>query len=104
MDSVTKTQRNVNPQINPWAAKITVLGIQPNNHPGNVRAFAKVALGPLVIHGVKITMQPGQRAYVRLPEVQSGGGWYPVLSCTDDQLQSAIAAAVLEAWQNGGAA
>lgn len=85
---------------NPWTAKISVAAVQPNPKPGNVRAFAVVAIGPLTLHGLKIVQQPGQRAYVRLPEAESGGKYYPVLQCSDERLKTAISEAVLDAWQN----
>jgi DNA-binding cell septation regulator SpoVG len=89
--------------VNPWTAKITVTAIHPNTHPGNVRAFVTVAIGPLTLHGVKIVQQAGQLAYVRLPETESAGRYFPVLACTDERLKQAISDAVLAAW-NGGEA
>jgi hypothetical protein len=65
---------------------------------GNLRAFAKVRLGAVVIHGCRVIQQPGQKAWVALPQVParakadgSGAGWYPVIEITT---------AVLEAWGN----
>ena len=83
--------------------QVSVVALRPNKRPGNLKVFAQVRVGPFEIHGLKIVQQPGQRAYVQWPQVESADEWFPVLSCTDANLKSAVNAAVLDAWQNGGA-
>ena len=84
--------------------QVSVVALRPNKRPGNVRAFAVVSVGPFEIHGLKVVQQPGQRGYVAWPQVESAGQFFPLLTCTDEQLKRAVNAAVLDAWQNGGAA
>ncbi len=53
----------------------------------------------LTIHSVKIVQQPGQRAYVRLPENEQNGRYFPVVSADDQRFQDAVQEKVLTAWQ-----
>jgi DNA-binding cell septation regulator SpoVG len=66
---------------------------------GNVRAFVKLRLGGLVIHGVKVVQQDGQKAWVALPQTKSGERWFPVVECTSKDLKQRITDVVLAAWQ-----
>lgn len=85
---------------NPWLTKLKVVQIHPSRQPGNVRAFATIQIGDaLEIHGVKVVQQPGQRAYVRLPDQQSEGRWFPVLKVLDSRFQDAVTELVMAAWQ-----
>lgn len=84
---------------NPYLAKIEVVRFTKLNG-GNIKAFASVRLGStLTIHGVKVVQQPGQRAYVRLPESEKDGRYFPVISADDDRFQEAVQEKVLAAWQ-----
>lgn len=84
---------------NPYLDKIQVTKIISNNK-GNVKAFASVQLGSvLTINSIKIVQQPGQRAYVRLPEQEQGGRYFPVVSADDQRFQDAVQEKVLAAWQ-----
>jgi DNA-binding cell septation regulator SpoVG len=71
-------------------APIEVLEVRRLDGDSNLKAFAKVKLGSVIIHGCRIIQQPGQRAWVALPQTparkkQDGSG--------------EIRDAVLEAWQ-----
>jgi DNA-binding cell septation regulator SpoVG len=73
---------------------------------GNLRAFAKVRLGAVVIHGLRVIRQPGQKAWCALPQIPgrakadgSGAGWYPVIEIVNRDLLDRVCAAVLEAWE-----
>lgn len=89
---------------NPYLDRISVVKISAANK-GNVKAFASVKLGEtLTIHSVKVVQQPGQRAYVRLPENEQNGRYFPVVSADDQRFQDALQEKVLAAWQNAGAA
>jgi DNA-binding cell septation regulator SpoVG len=80
-------------------APIEVLEVRPVTA-GNVRAFCKVRLGAVVIHGCKVVQQPNQRAWVALPQQQSKDGkWFPVVEITSESLLERVRAAVLEAWE-----
>lgn len=89
---------------NPYLDRISVVKIIAANK-GNIKAFATVKLGEtLTIHSVKVVQQPGQRAYVRLPESEQNGRYFPVVSADDQRFQDAVQEKVLAAWQNAGAA
>lgn len=55
--------------------KVNVLEIHDMNMPdakttGNLRAYASIQIGPLIIHKVKLIKQPGQKAYVTPPQLE----------------------------------
>jgi DNA-binding cell septation regulator SpoVG len=86
---------------------LEVLEVKPVTGRGNLKAFARVRLGAVVIHGCRVIQQPGQKAWVALPQVParakadgSGAGWYPVIEITNPELLARVRAAVLEAWGN----
>ncbi len=84
---------------NPYLNRISVLKITPINK-GNVKAFASVQLGTtLTINSIKIVQQAGQKAYVRLPESEQNGKYFPVVSADDKQFQEAVQEKVLAAWE-----
>jgi DNA-binding cell septation regulator SpoVG len=73
---------------------------------GTLRAFVTVTLaGKLRIHSVRIVQQPGQAAWVSMPqnEVKSQEGgkskYYPTVEVTDENLKRQISEAVLAAWR-----
>jgi DNA-binding cell septation regulator SpoVG len=49
-------------------AAIEVLEVRRLSDGGNLKAFAKVKLGCVVIHGCRIIQQDGQRPWVALPQ------------------------------------
>jgi DNA-binding cell septation regulator SpoVG len=92
---------------NPWASKVTVSAIHRLALTGTIKAFATVLIGDaLEINSFKIVQQPGQRAWVAMPDRkrEDTGGYSPIIKCLDDQLKAAITEAVLVAWLDGGAA
>lgn len=102
MDSVTKTQQNVNPQVNPYTGKVTVTGIYPTRQDGTVKAFVNFKIGDaLEIFGAKIIQQTNQRAYVRMPDRPrtDGKGYTAYVNLLDERLKEAISAVVIPAWQ-----
>ncbi len=55
--------------------KVTVTHIEDMVMPGasgkgNLRAYASIQIGPLVIHKVKLVKQPGQKPYVTPPQFE----------------------------------
>jgi DNA-binding cell septation regulator SpoVG len=87
---------------------IEVLEVRRLSDGGNLKAFAKVKLGCVVIHGCRIIQQDGQRPWVALPQQParrkadgSGSGWYPVVEITRRELMDQVRDAVLEAWERG---
>jgi hypothetical protein len=85
-------------------AAIEVLEIRPVSDRGSLRAFVKLRLGALVIHGVGVVQQQGQKPWVALPQQparqkadDSGSGWFPVVEATPE-LMAKIRAVVLHAW------
>ena len=51
------------------SAPIEVLEVRRIEGCGNLRAFAEVKLGCVLIHGCRVIQQPGQRPWVALPQV-----------------------------------
>jgi DNA-binding cell septation regulator SpoVG len=89
-------------------APIEVLELRRLSGDGNLKAFAKVRLGAVVIHGLKIVQQPGQKAWIALPQVPgrkkadgSGAGWFPVVEIVSPELLAKVRDAVLAAWEGG---
>ena len=83
---------------NPWTAKLSVSAIHPVSS-GNVKAFVSVKIGDaLTIHGCKVVQQPGQRAYVALPQNERNGKYFPAIESHDPRFQEALSIAVLAAW------
>jgi len=68
---------------------------------GNLRAFAIVEVGPWIVRGCRVVQQPGQRAFVSLPqESTTDGRYFPIVQTQDRGLKEAIQRAVLAAWNN----
>ncbi|HOT82895.1 MAG TPA: hypothetical protein PLQ12_06305 [Candidatus Defluviicoccus seviourii] len=80
------------------ALAVRVIDVKAVEGCGNLRAYATVAVGPLLIHGCRVVQQPGQRAWVSLPQTKSGERWFAVVEVEDRALKEAISAAVLDAW------
>ncbi len=79
---------------------ITVIKIQPLTHTGNLRAFADVKIGPVEIKGFRVIQQPGQKAWVSVPQQQSREGRYFNMVDFDDMaLLDRVRATVLSAWE-----
>jgi DNA-binding cell septation regulator SpoVG len=88
------------------SAVIDVIEVRPVTGHGNLRAFCKVRLGCILIHGVRVIQQPRQRAWVALPQTPdrnkadgSDAGWFAVLEITNRDVLDKLREAVLEAWQ-----
>jgi hypothetical protein len=83
---------------------IEVLKVTPIPNGGNLKAYATVRVGHWTIHGTRVVQQPGQRAWVSLPQAEgkpdSSGKrtWWAVIECADKALKQAIETAVLKAW------
>lgn len=64
-------------------------------------------VGLWTVHGIRVIQQPGQRAWVSLPQAEGKPGpsgkkaWFPVIECSDKALERAIKDAVLKAWGGG---
>lgn len=70
------------------------------SHTGNVKAFCRVRIGALVLSGFKVVQQPGQRAWVSIPQLRDDKGhYYPMLQVLSPALKEQITEAVLTAWQ-----
>jgi DNA-binding cell septation regulator SpoVG len=88
------------------SAAIEVLEVRPVRGEGNLRAFVSIRLGAVVIHGCRVVQQPGQRAWVALPQTParkkadgSGAGWFPVIEIRRRELLDQVRDAILAAWQ-----
>lgn len=82
-------------------AQIQVLRVTPVANAGNLKALVDIACGAFEFHGLRIVGQPGQRAYVQWPQAagKDRASWFPVIRCNSQQLDQAVKAAVLRAWQ-----
>lgn len=83
-------------------AILEVLEVKPVNGMGNLRAFATVKLGAVVIHSCRVIQQPNQKAWVSLLQQKSGDRWFPVVEITRKELLEQVKAAILEAWERSG--
>jgi DNA-binding cell septation regulator SpoVG len=85
---------------------IQVLELRRVENLGSIRAFVKLRLGGLIVHGVKVIRQEGQAAWIALPQQPArpsadggkGRGWSPILEATPE-LMAKIKAVVLAAWE-----
>ena len=86
---------------NPYRGRLRVTRIQHNRAGGNVKAWATIQLGQVLeIRSVKVIQQPGQKPYVRLPEVQANSRYYPAIKALDWRFRQAIGDLVLDAWRD----
>ena len=75
--------------LNPYS--VTCLQIRPVKTPGNLRAFADVQIGPLVVTGCRVVQQPGQAAWVSMPQAQADDGrFFPCLRTDDAALRQNV--------------
>ncbi len=80
---------------------ITVIKIQPLTNTGNLRAFADVKIGPVTIKGFRVVQQPGQQAWVSVPQQQNRDGKYFNLLHFDDRgFLDQVRGEVLRAWEH----
>lgn len=73
---------------------------------GNFKAFASVRIGGLTIRSLRIVQQPGQEAWVSLPQEywtdKEGKRRYSAIVEVPDHIKQAISDAVLSAWRSDG--
>lgn len=82
---------------------VTCLSIKSVQNPGNLRAFADIRVGPLVIHGARVIQQPGQQPWVAMPQTQADDGrWFPCLRTDDEDLRHQVRDRVLTAAKSAG--
>jgi DNA-binding cell septation regulator SpoVG len=88
----------------PVTGAITILRLAPVESAGNIRAFADLQIGPLVVYGAKIVQQPGQQPWVAMPDrpwTDDAGQqrWSRVVDIVDKSLRRCITETVLAAWE-----
>ena len=100
--SITQKPRDAKAsKLNPYRGRLRVARIQHNRAGGNVKAWVTVQLGQVLeIRSVKVIQQRGQKAYVRLPEVQANGKYHPAIKALDWRFRQAIGDLVLDAWRD----
>ena len=82
---------------------VTCLSVRPVKTPGNLRAFADVQIGPLVVTGCRVVQQPGQAAWVSMPQAQADDGrFFPCLRTDNDDLRQNVKDRVLRAARSAG--
>ena len=84
----------------------TVKQIKLTPKRGNLRGFADVELSLhgwqfLLLRGVRIVQQDGQRAWVQMPHQRStvDGNFYPIAKSLDPELFTSLKTVVLDAYQ-----
>lgn len=82
---------------------IKVLQIKSINGNGNLKAFATVQVDDWIIHDWRIVQQPGQRAWVSVPQMawtgEDGNKKYKALISIPGDLKQQIEVAILSAWE-----
>jgi len=84
---------------------IEVVAIKPLSSSGNLRGFASIRMGGVTIHDCRVIQQPGQRAWVSMPQreyTKDGQKKYTAVVELSDGLKQQVSAAVLTAWERGG--
>lgn len=94
-----ETQFTASPESKP--PKVSVVALRKLSQ-GNLKAFVSVKVGPLTVHDFRVIQQPGQRAYVSVPQrsYQDAEGktkYSPALEMPE-VWKTAIQAAVLDAF------
>jgi DNA-binding cell septation regulator SpoVG len=89
------------------AAAIEVLTISALASAGNLKALVSVRIGPsLVVHKCRVIQQPGQRAWVSMPQERWDGAdgqpRYTALVELSGGLRDRVATAILAAAQRQG--
>lgn len=86
------------PHVNPW--RVDVLSITPVYNDGNVKAYVNIHIvGLFKMDGLKVVQQPGQRAWVAMPDnAQRLPDHRPGIYEVNNELKAAIWQAVFSAW------
>lgn len=84
---------------------IEIINIHRLTGSGTVKAFVDFSIAEkMVIYGAKIIQQPGQRAWVAMPDrayqVDGETRYAPVVKIEDGGLKEKITSAILGAWGN----
>jgi DNA-binding cell septation regulator SpoVG len=81
---------------------VEVVAIHPLSTGSNLRAFASVRIGDIVIHDCRIVQQPNQRPWVSLPQreyLSDGQKKYVPVVEVSDALKRQIRMLVLAEWE-----
>jgi DNA-binding cell septation regulator SpoVG len=81
-------------------AAIQVVKVKSLKDSGNLKAFASLRIGALVVHRVRIVQQPGQKAWISMPQFKVGEKYYPIVEIESDNLRDRVRDAVREHWQS----
>ena len=83
--------------------EIKVIEVKAMNNDRPLKAFASVQVGDWIIYEWRIVQQPGQRAWVSVPQVswkdQDGKVKYKALLSIPGELRQRIEVAILSAWE-----
>lgn len=79
---------------------IEVLAVRKVDNSGNLRALIDIQIGPFVFKGCRIIQQEGQKPWASLPQTQSKDGrWWPVVTCSDSELDRTIKDTAIRAFE-----
>lgn len=85
------------------SAPIQLLDVRRVQNAGNLKAFTTVRAGCFRFYGWRVIQQPGQRAWVSVPQEQGRDGrWHNMIEVDNPAVLEQIRAAVLEAWPETG--
>jgi DNA-binding cell septation regulator SpoVG len=82
--------------------KVKIVALKPFPKAGNLRAFVSVRLGSVVVHDLRIVQQPGQKAWVSLPQKeyqQDGQKKYSAIVELSESLKREVSRLVLAEWE-----
>jgi len=85
---------------------IEIVALKPLTNKGNLKAFASIRLGGVIIHDCRILQQPNQRPWVSLPQREferDGQKKYSAVVELSDPLKREVSRLVLAAWERGRA-
>ena len=81
---------------------VLVLEIRENTKGGNLKAFADVKIGEIVIKDFRIVQQKGQKAWVSVPQLsyqsEAGETYYKPMVTLPDELKERVSFEVLRKW------
>jgi DNA-binding cell septation regulator SpoVG len=82
------------------SAPIQVIKVKALESGGNLKAFVDVRIGAVVIRGCRVVQQPGQKAWVSMPQTKSGEKYYAVVEIESEGLRNRVREVVLEHWES----
>jgi len=84
---------------------VEILNLRPVQNRGNLKAFADIKIGEILIRSFRVVQQPGRRPWVSPPveswEGDDGQRHYKRLVVLPEDLGEEVSRAILAAWRKG---